>query len=138
MLGYRLLLGGVAPFAAAALLNLAGVSERPRARLPCAIRAVTGVPCPSCGSTRAFLLFMRGDPRWRSYNSVWPIYAVTVAAAGAALLLLPGEASQRALDRLRRRVPPQLKRRWLASVVAVSVAAPAWAIALRRPQIRRG
>lgn len=36
----------------------------------CPFRAMTGVPCPLCGSTRAFTLLMHGDSAWTSYNAV--------------------------------------------------------------------
>ena len=55
----------------------------------CAFHAVTGWPCPSCGSTRACLAFLRGDVmqafRWHPVATLLPFAfaAYAVYAAGA-------------------------------------------------------
>ena len=67
---------GLAPFAAGAALGPDGSG------LPCPFRAVTGLPCPLCGASRAFGLVARGDGDWVRYGAVWVVVAaVTVLAA---------------------------------------------------------
>jgi hypothetical protein len=53
--------------------------------LGCPILAITGLPCPTCGGTRAVHLMFEGDPDLLRYNPVWAI-AVGVAWALAALV----------------------------------------------------
>ena len=56
--GLGLLWGGVA----LALVALAPLADRVAANLPdCFFRSVTGVPCPTCGGTRAALALSRLD-----------------------------------------------------------------------------
>lgn len=71
--------------AAGGLLHLAGVELA--ARLPgaplCAFHAVTGLPCPGCGMTRAFLALGRLDLRaaWAFNPLVFPLAALTALYA---------------------------------------------------------
>ncbi|MGH2970351.1 MAG: DUF2752 domain-containing protein, partial [Solirubrobacteraceae bacterium] len=68
-LGARLLAAGCLPFAAGALIAPPG--EDGFGGLPCPFLAVTGLPCPLCGSTRSFALAARGDMALFGYNAVW-------------------------------------------------------------------
>ena len=49
-------------------------------RLPCPILALTGIPCPGCGMTRAYLSLLQGDVAAAfSYNAMF--WAVPLMAA---------------------------------------------------------
>ena len=91
------------PLAAGAVLPVGAVLGGPAL---CPFRELTGVPCPLCGATRAFVLAGHGDGRWLDYGAVW------VVAAVLALVV--------ALFRLRVRAAP----------AAITVFALAWAWAL--------
>lgn len=90
--------------------------------LICPFRAATGLPCPLCGSTRAVLLAVQGDPRFLDYNAVM----VAVVAAVAVLWALRARGRGAAL---RAALPPG---RPLAALwVGVLALAWAWALAHR-------
>ena len=72
------LAGLVAPLVAARLL------WTPPADGPvswqCPLLEATGVPCPACGATRAFVHFMHGDEAFLHYNWAWLlIWAALIA-----------------------------------------------------------
>lgn len=93
----------LAPFAVGALLPVHVVLG---AESVCPFAAVTGVPCPWCGATRAFVLAGHLDGRWLDYGAVWVL-------AFAVLAL----------------VPPARRMLRLAPVLATVVVAWAWALA---------
>lgn len=62
------------PFAAS--LFLADQSEK---MIICPFRAVTGLPCPFCGTTRATLYFLQGSGKGFDYNYFW-VFALPVIA----------------------------------------------------------
>jgi hypothetical protein len=95
---------GALPLAAGALVPLDAVMDGPAV---CPFRAVTGLPCPLCGATRAFALAGHGDDRWLQYGAVWVVAAALIVAV--ALVGRP-------------RVP--------AAPAAAGVAVAAWAWAL--------
>lgn len=39
----------------------------------CPVLAITGLPCPTCGATRAVHLLFEGDPGFLRYNAFWGI-----------------------------------------------------------------
>jgi hypothetical protein len=78
-----LLLGlGCAPFVVGAAISRDGVPLMP----PCPFRAVTGLPCPLCGGTRAFAWAARGDTGFLSYNGFWVFVALAMIVAGVVVL----------------------------------------------------
>lgn len=76
-----LLVAGVAPLVAGALIPVDAVLDGPQL---CPFQAVTGAPCPLCGATRAFVLFAHADGRWLDYGAVWVLVALALVAAGIA------------------------------------------------------
>lgn len=44
----------------------------------CPLRAVTGIPCPGCGMTRAYLSLLRGD--WQAAWQYHPLFWLVPAA----------------------------------------------------------
>jgi hypothetical protein len=110
-LGLVLLGAGCAPFAAGAL---AGPDGDTGLLPPCPFRAATGLPCPLCGTTRAFALAVRGDDGFTAYNAPWVALAVAAVLAGV-LVLARGR--------------PRADGRWAAAAALLFVAV-AWAYAL--------
>jgi hypothetical protein len=101
---------GAAPLLAGAVVPVSAVSGD---GVVCPFRLVTGLPCPLCGATRAFVHAGHLDGSWVDYGAVWVVAAVALVLGG---LLWRG-----------RPAPPG---RVVALVaVAVSVAAWAWALA---------
>jgi hypothetical protein len=94
---------GTAPLVAGALIPVSAVSDD---ALLCPFRALSGVPCPLCGATRAFVHAGHLDAAFLDYGAVWVLAAVALVVAGLA----------------RRRVPV-----W--TLVPALVAAWAWALA---------
>ena len=88
----------------------------------CPFRALTGVPCPLCGATRAFVYFFNGDARFLDYNWGWLVLWAALLAWGAFALL-----------RARRGRPPPLgplrghpRRLWAFFLLLL----PLWGVAL--------
>jgi hypothetical protein len=109
---------GCAPFAVGAAIPRDGVSLMP----PCPFRAVTGLPCPLCGGTRAFAWAARGDTGFLSYNGFWVFVALAMIAAGVFVLA----TRVRVIDALMRTRP-----RTFALVAVLGGAGWAWALAER-------
>lgn len=70
---------GAAPLAAGAVIPVDVVMDGP---VVCPFQLVTGLPCPLCGATRAFVLFGHGDGRWVDYGAVWVLVAFGLIAVG--------------------------------------------------------
>jgi hypothetical protein len=68
---------GAVPLAAGAVIPEHVVMDGPTV---CPFRLVTGLPCPLCGATRAFVLFGHGDGRWTDYGAVWVLAAFVLIA----------------------------------------------------------
>ncbi len=64
---------------------------------PCAFRALTGLPCPSCGSTHAALALLHGNPL--------EALRANPLATGAALLFVLGGLAAPVWVQVRRTVP---------------------------------
>jgi len=83
-----------APLAAGVVLPVDPLLDAPAV---CPFRAATGLPCPLCGATRAFVLAGHGDGRWLDYGAVWVVAAlallVVALAARPRLRALPSAAA---------------------------------------------
>ncbi|MEA2167848.1 MAG: hypothetical protein QOF76_1148 [Solirubrobacteraceae bacterium] len=77
---------GAAPLAAGTVLPVDAVMDGP---VVCPWRTVTGLPCPLCGATRAFVLFGHGDGRWVDYGAVWVLAAIALVAVAVLGLRRP-------------------------------------------------
>lgn len=103
-----------APFAAGALLSPHAVESGP---ILCPFRALTGLPCPLCGSVRAFTLLMHGDGGWLQQN------AVVVALVACAGLWFALRAAGVRMPR-----GPSSARLQLAAVLLVTAVAWGWTL----------
>jgi hypothetical protein len=75
----RLSLVGALPLAAGAAVPVSALAD---GGTWCPFRAATGLPCPFCGATRAFVLAGHGDARFLDYGAVWVLVAVALVVAG--------------------------------------------------------
>lgn len=112
------------PFALGGALFTArgGVVDGPGA-LPCPFRAVTGLPCPLCGATRAFVLAAHGDPGFLRYNAPLVLAAAVLVVLGAlgAVRALRGRGAAAATGATAPLAVP--------AIAAVALVAWAWALA---------
>lgn len=79
---------------------------------PCPLREMTGVPCPSCGSTRTFAALARLD--FAAALRLNPLVCVGACAASALWLLAMGRLEM-PLARLRRLTPIPNASQWNAN-----------------------
>lgn len=116
-----LIAAGTLPFCVGATVFSAQVDAGTQPQLwPCPFRALTGLPCPGCGATRAVVLFAHGDPRFMHYNPFWVLVLIAAAVCGAVMLVGRLRGSPRRIDM--DRLP------WRSALV-VSIAC-AWGVAL--------
>jgi hypothetical protein len=105
-LGAGLVAAGGVPLALGAVIPPSAVLDGPDV---CPFRAVTGIPCPLCGATRAFVLAGHGDGAFASYGAFWLVVAAVCVVLGLAVLARTVDAEDvRAAVRGRRRVVPLL------------------------------
>jgi hypothetical protein len=96
--------------------------------LPCPFLEITGVPCPLCGGTRAFVHAAQLQSSFLDYNAIWVFVALIVAIAGVAALVLKQVSRQR-FEMVRGTLVQTSNRTRLGIVLVVVAAAWAWAIA---------
>ena len=77
--GVLLILAGLLPFALGLIYEATDGAGWTSAACP--FLTVTGLPCPFCGSTRAFAFASSGDLGFLDYNAIW------VFAAGGLVVL---------------------------------------------------
>ncbi|WP_232677226.1 DUF2752 domain-containing protein [Nocardioides sp. R-C-SC26] len=73
--------GAVGALATAALLSPDGIEDGP---IICPFRMLTGLPCPGCGLTRAWVYAMHG--RWSDSLTANPFGVVSMVLAAALVL----------------------------------------------------
>lgn len=78
---------GAAPFAAGVVSNALIAAGPGAPNLICPFRALTGLPCPFCGASRAFRLAAEGNPDFLQYNAWWVLVAAIAVITGLWLLL---------------------------------------------------
>jgi hypothetical protein len=105
-LGTGLLLAGAAPFVFARLEF--SPDTEPRSRFfswRCPIRALTGIPCPGCGATRAFIdASHTGQVSFDKGNATWPVMALAASSVGAALVCAPADSAEQLSQEIIQRV----------------------------------
>jgi hypothetical protein len=128
--GALLLAGLVTPLVAVGLLTHAGSADHD-ALWECPVLHATGVPCPGCGATRAFVHLANGDFGGAlHYNWAWP--ALWLALAGWALVMVLRAARGRpAVGSVAGHVGALVRTRpWAAAAAPIAILLPAWLIAL--------
>jgi hypothetical protein len=88
----------------------------------CPFRALTGLPCPLCGATRAFVYFCNGDGRFLHYNWGWLMVWAALLGWGVAALVALRRGRPPPLGPLR--AHPRLL--WALPLLLL----PLWAVAL--------
>ncbi len=74
---------------ARAEVTLLGGAQDGGGPLACPFRALTGLPCPLCGSTRALALVTELDPGFLRLNAVVALVVVLALAGGLLVALQP-------------------------------------------------
>lgn len=95
----------------------------------CPLRAMTGVPCPFCGATRAFVAFTHGEP-WMQFNGYWVIVGLAIVI-GALVIAAVGAATRGRYPRLRARAAPLRPAVMLGLLAALALPGWIWALANR-------
>jgi hypothetical protein len=90
---------------------------------PCPLRSATGVPCPTCGGTRALIALAEGH--WLDAVAANPL--VSAGAAATVLWAVAGVVTT-AVPRWRRRLEtsPADRRRLLVLALVLTVASRTW------------
>ena len=106
--------GGVGAALAAAVLSPEGIADGP---VICPFRLLTGLPCPGCGLTRAWVYLAHGQ--WRDSFLANPFGMVLVALLVALVIAV-------VTARVRRSAAPDLdrlvRRRWLQALLGAWLA----------------
>src|SRR4051794_29107074 len=95
----------------------------------CPFRDLTGVPCPMCGATRAFVYFLHGDDRFLQYNWAWLVLWGAVLVWGVMAVLRARSGRAPPLAGLGSVATAVRARPWLV-VGAPLLLLPFWAVAL--------
>jgi hypothetical protein len=95
----------------------------------CPFRDLTGVPCPMCGATRAFVYFLHGDGRFVHYNWAWLVLWAAVLAWGVTAVLRTRSGRAPPLAAMGSVVAVVRARPWLLVGLPLLLL-PFWAVAL--------
>lgn len=80
--GIWLVLLGCLPFALGRLSYSVEIDSLSGPGDQCVARAVAGIPCPLCGGSRAFSLFLSGNASFLNYNFFWVLLALALIGTG--------------------------------------------------------
>jgi len=127
--GGLLLAGLIVPVAVVGLALDAGAADD-GAGWRCPLLHATGVPCPACGATRAFVHFANGDLGFLNYNWAWPaLWALGLA--WALLLLARGWRARPLAGALGARAATVLTQRsWAVVALPFLILLPMWLVAV--------
>jgi hypothetical protein len=123
------LAGLAAPLVAARVLWPAPPGDGPWA-LKCPLLHETGVPCPGCGATRAFVYFMHGDEGFLRYNWAWLVIWAALLAWVALLVARTLRGAPLAGGRIRSMGAFLERSRAAAIALPFAVLAVPWLVAL--------
>jgi uncharacterized protein DUF2752 len=123
------LAGLIAPLVAARLLWEAKVGGGPVIS-KCALLHTTGIPCPACGATRAFVYFVHGDTRFLHYNWAWLVIWAALLAWVVLLLVRRARGEPLAGRHAKRFGAALQRRRALVIALPFAVLAVPWLVAL--------
>jgi hypothetical protein len=92
--------------------------------MECPLPRTLGIPCPSCGMTRACVALLRGSSQWIHFHALAPLVLVGVALLLLAVVL-PAPARLALADRVE-----MLERRTAAPMLALAALLLYWVIRL--------
>ena len=78
--------GASAAIAAAAFVQIA-TTAKSITLMECPMLHWLGVPCPTCGMTRACVALLRGSPDWIRFHALAPVALITIALLSLAAIL---------------------------------------------------
>ncbi|MGI8593386.1 MAG: DUF2752 domain-containing protein [Solirubrobacteraceae bacterium] len=124
-----MLAGLVVPVALVGLAVDAGAADD-GAGWRCPLLHATGVPCPACGATRAFVHLANGDLGFLDYNWAWPaLWALGIA--WGLLLLTRGWRARPLAGALGARATTLLTQRaWAVVALPFLILLPTWLVAV--------
>lgn len=96
----------------------------------CPLLALTGLPCPACGGTRAVHLLLDGDPDFVRYNPFWALALVLAGGWSALLVWRRARGRAPAGPRVRAVLAWMRDRPAAIAMATVTVAASAWVTAM--------
>ncbi|MGH2959814.1 MAG: DUF2752 domain-containing protein [Solirubrobacterales bacterium] len=99
----------------------------------CIFRELTGLPCPFCGASRAFIAFGHAQDEWWKFNGYWVLLCLA-ALIGVTALTATKLVSNGPTDALARRWTQMRQSSWITTALIALVVAPGWIWAVANRQ----